>query len=126
MRARLTTGAFAAWLLLAAAACTKPPPQTLLLESNRLTVYNHTADEWQNAEIWLNHYFRVPVRSIAPKGSFQVGLDQFVDSYGRRFDRSQLQITDVRLKARTPGGEAVEVVMPFRKDGLSDALGGMK
>ena len=53
-------------------------------------------------------------------------LDQFVDSYGRRFDYARLQITDLRLKARQPDGQPVEVVMTFRKDPLTDALGGQK
>jgi hypothetical protein len=125
-RGRATGLVIAAVLSAAAGACSQPPQEPLQLERNRITVYNNTPDEWQNAEIWLNHYFRMPVRSIAANGSFQVSLDQFVDAYGRRFDYGRLQITDVRLKAKRANGEPVELVMPFKKDGLSDALEGMK
>ena len=110
----------------ATAACSRPPPEQLKLDRNQLTVYNTTDTEWQNVELWLNHYFRATVGSIPPRGSFLVRLDQFVDSYGRRFDYGGLQITDVRLKAKRPDGQPVEVVMPFKKDALTDALGGRK
>jgi hypothetical protein len=114
----------AALTLSAGPGCSPPAREALTLERNRLTVHNGSSDEWQNVEIWLNHYFRAPVRAIPAGGSFVVNLDQFVDGYGRRFDYNRMQITDVRVRAQEPGGGKVEVVMPFRKDPLTDALGG--
>ena len=125
MRSRLLTAALLGFGI-AAAACSTPPLEQLKLERNQLTVHNTTSDEWRSVELWINHYFRAPVQSIPPGGSFLVRLDQFVDSYGRRFEYNRLQITDVRLKAKRPDGQPVEVVLAFRKDPLTDALGGQK
>jgi hypothetical protein len=116
--------AFAAAALALCAACSKPPEQPLQLDGSRLTVRNTTSDEWRDVELLLNHYFRLPVRSIAAGGVFQARLDQFVEYRGQRFDFGRMQITDLRLKAKRPSGEPIEIVMPFRKDRLTDAFGG--
>jgi hypothetical protein len=109
---------------LAAAGCSKPAPEPLRLEQGTLTVDNQSADEWTNVEIWVNQYFRVTAPSIAARSRFQVPLDAFVSGYGRRFDRKRMQVKDLRLSAKTPAGQAVQIKMQLQKGGLAGALGG--
>ncbi len=123
LRALSARGALVALALLWAA-CARPPQDPLALDGNRLTVRNDSVDAWTDVEILLNHYFRLPVRSIPAGGVFQARLDQFVEYRGQRFDFNRIQITDLRLKAKGPSGQAVEIVKKFEKDRLSDALGG--
>jgi hypothetical protein len=111
---------------IATIACTKPPIDTLVVERGIVTVSNQTPDEWTAVEIWLNQNFRVTVPSIAAGSRFQVPVNAFVTGYGQRFDFSRMQLTDVRLAAKTPGGEPVEHRMAFRQGGLAGAFGGKK
>jgi hypothetical protein len=87
-------------------------------------VTNQTPDDWTSVEIWLNQNFRVAVPSIAAGSRFQVAVSSFVTGYGQRFDFNRMQIKDVRLIAKTPGGQPIERTMPFRKGGLEGAFGG--
>ncbi|HKT81206.1 MAG TPA: hypothetical protein VJP86_13360 [Vicinamibacterales bacterium] len=106
------------------AGCTPRPREVLRLQSGQLTVDNQTDEEWRSVEIWVNNYYRALVPSIAPHSVFQVRLDSFVSGYGRRFDYGHAQVTDLRLSARRPNGEAIEVKKDFRGTPLNDALGG--
>src|SRR5882757_9146912 len=83
-------------------ACSSQTPEVLKLDRGRLTVNNHTDEEWRNVEIWVNNYYRALVPSIAPKGLLQVQLDSFISGYGQRFDFRRAQVTDLRLSARRP------------------------
>ncbi len=108
-----------------AAACSKVPPEPLKLEGNLLTVDNRTARDWSNVEIWLNTYYRVTARSIPAGSRFQVPLDMFVAGFGQRFDFRRAQVRDLRLNARLPDGQPLELKKEFEKDGLTGALEGM-
>jgi hypothetical protein len=107
-----------------AAACSEIPRDPLELESGQLTVHNRTAEEWRDVEIWLNHQFRVTKPSILPEEEFRVHVNSFVAGYGQRFNFSRMQIRDLRLKAKRPTGEPLELVKQFDKSGLAGALGG--
>jgi hypothetical protein len=110
----------------AAVACTGPTRPALNLDGNRLTIFNDSDEEWQDVEVILNHHFRIQPDDIAPAGIVQAPLDVFVAGYGQRFNFKTMQITDLVLKAKRPGGEPVVVRYEFRKGGLDDALGGFK
>ena len=96
------------------------------LEGNRLTVYNDTAGDWTNVEIWLNHHFRVTVPTIPPHAPLLAPLDVFVAGYGQRFNFKTMQITDLRLKGKHQNGEPFELQYDFQKSGLAGALSGFK
>jgi hypothetical protein len=108
----------------AAAACAERRVDPLALERGNLTVYNQSDEEWREVEIWLNHQFRVTTPTIAPDQRFQVHLNQFVAGFGQRFDWNRMQVKDLRLKARRPGGEPVELVKAFERSGLERVIGG--
>jgi hypothetical protein len=107
-----------------AAGCSKPPVDPLQLDGNMLTVDNRTATDWTNVEIWLNTYYRVTVRSIPKESRFQAPLDTFVAGFGQRFDFRRAQVRDLRLTARLPDGQPLELKKQFQGGGLAGALGG--
>jgi hypothetical protein len=113
-------------VLLSVAACAEDPRPAMHLEGTRLTVYNDTEEEWRNVEIILNHHFRITPKDIPPDGIVQAPLDIFVAGYGQRFNFNTMQITDLRLKARRPNGEPIEIEYEFQKGGLEGALEGFK
>jgi hypothetical protein len=114
-------------LAITAAACSSPAAQEpLQLEGNRLTVDNHTAQPWSDVVISVNTYYQVTVPSIPAGGRFQVGLDSFTAGFGRRFDFHRMQVQDVRLTAKRPDGNPVDVKKQFVGSGLAGALGGKR
>ena len=130
MIVRVTHAAVASAGILAFAAalsigCHKIPPDPLKLEGNLLTVDNRTADEWTNVEIWLNTYYRITTKSIPPGGRMQAPLDMFVAGLGQRFNFERAQIHSLRLTAKLPDGQPLEINKQFEGDGLTGALGGI-
>lgn len=115
------------FLVLLVGACSSgAPPEVLTLDQGKVTVNNHTDEEWRSVEIWVNNYYRVVVPSIASKGLFQVQLDSFISGYGQRFDYRRAQITDLRLSARRPNGEPLDAKKKFQGPLLDEALGGKR
>ena len=110
----------------AVTACAERTRPALNLDGTRLTIYNDTDEEWQDVEVILNHHFRIQPKNIEPAGIVQAPLDIFVAGYGQRFNFKTMQITDLRLKAKRPNGEPIEVRYEFSRGGLEDALGGFK
>ena len=108
------------------AACYRAPVEPLQLDGQTLKVFNRTSQEWTHVEIWLNRYFRVTSENIPPGGRFQAPLDEFVSGFGRRFEFKRMQIRDVRLIAKLPNGQPLEVKKEFFVGGLAGALGGGK
>ena len=106
--------------------CSEPPRPALHLEGTRLTVHNDTDEEWRDVEIFLNHHFRIMPDDIPPNGIVQAPLDIFVAGYGQRFNFNTMQITDLRLKAKRPNGEPIELQYDFQKSGLEGVLEGFK
>ena len=111
---------------LAATACADRTRPVLNLDGNRLTIYNDSDETWRDVEVFLNHHFRIQPDDIEPDGVVQAPLDIFVAGYGQRFNFKTMQITDLRLTAKRPNGEPIEVHYEFTKGGLQDALGGFK
>ena len=91
------------------AGCVDVPPDPLQLDRGLLTVDNHTANDWNNVEIWINRYYRVTVPTIAAKSRFQVPLDSFVSGYSQRFDVHKAVIRDLQLTAKQPDGTPVVI-----------------
>lgn len=118
-------GLAAVLLIVAIGACSQPPRDPLQLDRNLLTVHNTSSEDWADVAIWLNHHFRVTTPRIEANSYFRVPLDAFVEAYGRRFVFNQMQITDLRLTAKRPGGEAFELKKAFEKTGLAGALEGV-
>ena len=108
-----------------AAGCVQLPPDALTIEGNRLTVDNRTSREWSNVEVWLNTYYRITAKSIPPGGRLQAPLDMFVAGLGQRFDFRHAQIHTLRLTARLPDGQPLEVNKVFEGNGLKGALEGI-
>ena len=107
-------------------ACTARSRPALNLDGNRLTIYNDTDETCSHVEVILNQHFRIQPNDIAPDGIVQAPLDIFVAGYGQRFNFKTMQITDLRLKAKRPNGEPIELRYEFRNGGLQDALSGFK
>ena len=106
--------------------CYKPPEEPLKLEGNRITVTNVSDDEWTHVEIWLNRNFRMITPSIPPGKRFRAPLDTFVTGFGQRYNFERMQVKDVRLMAKLPDGNPVELTMPFYVGGLEGAFGGKR
>ncbi len=117
-------GLAAAVAIACAGACRQMPTEALELERGQLTVHNGTEEEWREVEIWLNRQFRVTRPVILPGEEFRVNVSSFTEGFGRRFDFNRMQVRDLRLKAKRPGGEPFEVVKQFDRSGLERALGG--
>jgi hypothetical protein len=109
-----------------AAACSERTRPALNLDGNRLTIYNDSDETWSNVEVILNQHFRIQPNDIEPDGIVQAPLDIFVAGYGQRFNFKTMQIKDLRLTAKRPNGEPIELHYEFRNGGLQDALGGFK
>jgi hypothetical protein len=113
-------------LVLWFAACgSSPPVDPLQLDGNRLTISNQTSEDWSDVDVKLNTYYHFALRSIPAGGRYLVPLDGFVAGYGQRFDFARAQIQDLRLTARRPNGQRVELVKAFEKGGLAGALEGL-
>jgi len=110
----------------AGAACSERLRPALNLDGNRLTIYNDTDETWSHVEVILNQHFRIQPKDIEPDGIVQAPLDIFVAGYGQRFNFKTMQIKDLRLTAKRPNGEPIELRYEFRNGGLQDALGGFK
>jgi hypothetical protein len=122
---RVIERALIAGALVAAAGCgSKPAVEPLVLDGNLLTVSNGTGEEWRDVEIRLNRQFRVTTPSILPGQRVQAPLDTFVAGYGQRFNFKRMQIADLRLTAKRPNGQPIELVKQFDRGGLADALRG--
>ena len=105
------------------AGCTRIPVEPLKLEGNLLIVDNRTTREWTHVEIWLNYYYRVTADSIPPGGHFTAPLDTFVEGFGRRFDWRRTQIKALRLNAKLPDGQPLELNKEFFVGGLGALRG---
>jgi hypothetical protein len=118
----------AACVIAGAIACSAPPVEPLKLEGNMLTVDNRTKDDWEHVEIWLNTYYRVTTPVIQAGGRFQAPLDVFVAGLGQRFDFRRAQIRDLRLTAKLPNGQPIELTKQFEQTGLGGlrGIGGKK
>jgi len=107
------------------AACAKPRGEPLRLEGEILAAQNQTNEDWTDVEIWINRQFRVTAPKLLAGQVFRAPMKNFVTGYGQQFRFSQIQITDVRMKAKTPGGKPIEIVKEFQSDSLSGALKGI-
>ena len=125
MRWTSWTALIATLFAVAAAACTKPHVDPIRLDGNLLTAQNQTDRDWTDVEIWINWQFRVTVKRLQAGQVFRAPLDHFVEAYGRQFKFSQMQIKDVRLKAKDVDGKPIEIVKQFESNSLSDALKGI-
>jgi hypothetical protein len=105
-------------------ACTsKPPIDPLRLDGNRLVVNNRTPDSWNDVEIKINRQYRVVVPQILAGQRVDASLEAFLDVYGNHFRYTHQQVKDVRLTAKLPNGQAVDLTLdPVRSglDGLAD------
>lgn len=110
------------WLALLAS-CARLQLDPLRLDGNMLTVDNRTSRDWTQVEIWLNTYYRLTTAGIPAGGRFQAPLDVFVAGFGQRFDFHRMQVRDLRLTAKLPGGEPLEMKKQFEVGGLAGALG---
>lgn len=114
-------------LLFVVAACGGDKLQPLTLNGGTLVVRNDTDEEWKSVEIWVNWYYRAVIPSIPAHGRVDAKLDAFLEGYGRRFDYTHTMVKDVKLTARRPNGEPLELKLPFKSgDDLKDALQGSK
>jgi hypothetical protein len=100
------------------------PKDPFELNGNLVTLSNQSPNDWSNVEIWLNTYYRVTTPVIRAGGRFQAPLDVFVAGFGQRFSFQKMQIHDLRMTAKLPDGERVELKKQFQLGGLAGALGG--
>jgi hypothetical protein len=117
MRRLGRTAAAAALAALAACSSTRPI-DPLQLDGNLLIVTNQTPNDWTRVEIWLNTYYRQTTDVIPSRSRFQAPLDTFTAGFGQRFNFRGQQVRDLRLSAKTPDGQPVEIKLAFRPSGL--------
>jgi hypothetical protein len=103
--------------------CSKKIVAPLQLDAGRLTVTNTTKDDWTHVEIWVNRQYRLTADSIPAGQQLQTPLSIFIEAYGQRFDFKRQQIRDLRLSAKLPGGEPVDIRMDLRGNGLAGLAG---
>jgi hypothetical protein len=103
--------------------CSKKVAVPLQLDAGRLTVTNTTKDDWTHVEIWVNRQYRLTVESIPAGQQLQTPLSIFIEAYGQRFDFKRQQIRDLRLSAKLPSGEPVDVRMDLKGNGLAGLAG---
>ena len=108
------------------AGCMANERPVLQLEGARLTLYNDSDEAWHDVEVVLNHHFRITPEDMPPEQVVHAPLDIFVAGYGQRFNIKTMQITDLRLTAKRPNGEPVEVKYDFSQGDLQGALEGFK
>ena len=108
------------------AACNDRTRPALNLDGNRLTIHNGTDETWSDVEVILNQHFRIQPKDIEPNGIVQAPLDVFVAGFGQRFDMRRMPIRSLKLTAKRPDGQPMEVVKQFQLSGLAGALGGKK
>ena len=107
-------------------ACSSTPPDPIVIEANRITVFNRTSTPWLGVEIWVNQQYRMTQPAIWPGERFQSPLDAFVEGFGHRFDYRRQQIKDVRLKAKLPNNKPIEIVKDFDEGGLAGLARSLK
>jgi hypothetical protein len=90
----------------------------LKLDGNILTIDNRSDEEWRDVEVWLNTYYRLTIDRVPPKGRVQAPLDNFVAGFGQRFQFRRMQIRDLRLTAKRPDGQPLEIRKSFTVGGL--------
>lgn len=103
--------------------CSKKIVPPLQLDAGRLTVTNTTKDDWTHVEIWVNRQYRLTVESIPAGQQLQAPLSIFIEAYGQRFDFKREQIRDLRLAAKHPNGDPVDIRMDFKGNGLAGLSG---
>jgi len=126
LKGRRTIGALVMVVCAVAGACGETPREPLRLEGNRLTVDNQSSQDWHDVQIYLNTYYRVTTSTIPARSVFQAPLDVFVAGFGQRFDLRRMPIRSLKLTAKRPDGQPMEVVKQFQLSGLAGALGGKK
>jgi hypothetical protein len=104
--------------------CAETPREPLRLEGNMLTVDNQSSQDWHDVQIDLNTYFRVTTSTIRARSRFQAPLDVFVAGFGQRFDLRRMPIHSLKLTAKLPDGQPMELNKKFQLSGLAGALGG--
>jgi hypothetical protein len=126
LKGRRTIGALAMVVLAAVGAtrCGETPREPLRLEGNRLTVDNQSSQDWHDVEIYLNTYYRVTTSTIRARSVFQAPLDVFVAGFGQRFDLRRMPIHSLKLTAKLPDDQPMELNKKFQLSGLPGALGG--
>ena len=125
LRPTLMAEALLAGALAVAGCRAQPAVDPLALNGNWITVSNQSAADWSDVDIRLNTYYRFVVRRIPAGGRTQIPLDGFVAGYGQRFDFKRAQIRDLRLTAKRPDGQSMELVKEFERGGLAGALDGL-
>jgi hypothetical protein len=91
-----------------------------------LTVDNQSSQDWNEVQIYLNTYYRVTASKIRAGSRLQAPLDVFVAGFGQRFDFHRMQIHSLKLTAKLPDGQPLELNKQFQLSGLAGALGGKK
>ena len=71
----------------------------------------------------MNRQYRLTVESIPAGQQLQSPLSIFVEAYGHRFDFARQQIKDLRLSAKTPAGDPVDVRLDLKGSGLAGLAG---
>lgn len=120
---RLAVTLWLATVLLGGCSNSKKNLPALQLEAGRLTVTNNTSTDWNKVEIWVNRQYRLTVESIPAGQQLQSPLSIFVEAYGHRFDFARQQIKDLRLSAKTPAGDPVDVRLDLKGSGLAGLAG---
>jgi hypothetical protein len=112
-------------VVLLSSGCRKDVPEALDLQGSQLQISNETGDNWNGVELWLNRYFRATVSSIPAHSRYKVPLSAFVSGYAQRFDFGRMQITALRLTAKTPDGSVVDINKQFQEGGLAGVAGAL-
>jgi hypothetical protein len=88
--------------------------QPLRLNGDVVAVENQSGRDWTNVEIQVNTYFRATFSSIAAGACAQTPLNTFFDGKGHTFNPGRARPADLRLTAKLPDGQTLELKQTLR------------
>jgi hypothetical protein len=90
-------------------ACSDVEKQSIVVQSDRITVVNTTDSAWSDVEVWLNDHYRGQVRALAAGQRLEMPIRRFVAGFGQNFDPAKQAPYGIEVTARGPNGEPVRI-----------------
>jgi hypothetical protein len=96
-------------LVLLPRACSEAVPQSIVVEVDRISVFNVTDAAWSDIEVWLNDHYRMQAGRLAAGQRLDLPTRSFAASLGQRFDPAKQSLRGVEVTARGADGKAVRL-----------------
>jgi hypothetical protein len=95
--------------LAALAACSKDERQAIVVQKDRISVFNLTDAAWTDVDVWLNDHYRVQAAGLVPGQRLDIPIGVFIAGYGQRFDNRRQAPFGVEVDARRADGRPVRI-----------------